>query len=78
MHKSGKSRIRRHLRMGLAAGVSGLGGAGIVLLGPAAAAVLGGGLLLAVVAFAWAVVFSVRDEPFQRLLALVKAFWRDR
>jgi hypothetical protein len=71
MHKSEKSGIRRRFRFVLAAAASGLGGAGIVLLGPAAAAVLGGILALAVV-------FSTRDEPFQRLLKLVKALWRDR
>jgi hypothetical protein len=78
MHKNGNSRTGRQFLMVLAAGVSGLGGAGIVLLGPAVSAVLGGALPLAVVGFAWAVVFSARDEPFRRLLKLVRAFWRER
>ena len=73
-----KEKLRRQIQVALAVGVSGLGGAGVVLLGPAAAGILGGMLLLAMLAFAWAVVFSSRDEPSQRLLELIRAFWRDR
>lgn len=52
-------------------------------LGSAAALVWLGfpllGLLpLAVVAVVAAVLFSSRDEPSQRLLELIRAFWRDR
>ena len=72
-----KETLRRQVRVVLAAGISGLGGAGMLLLGPAGA-VLGALLLLAVVGLAGAVVFSRRDEPIQRVLELIKALWRDR
>lgn len=72
-----KETVRRQVRLVLAAGVSGLGGAGMVLLGPAGV-VLGALLLLAVMGFAGAVVFSRREEPIQRVLKLIKAFLRDR
>ncbi len=58
MQKKEKPRIQLRFRLALAAGLSGLGGASVILLGPAAAALLSVLLLLAVVALAWAVVFS--------------------
>ncbi len=70
-----KEKVLRRFRVGLAAGVSGLGGAGIVVFGPVGVAVLVALVVLALVAFAWAVVFSPRDEPSQRLVELIKAFW---
>jgi hypothetical protein len=72
-----KETLRRRVRVVLAAGISGLGGAGMVLLGPAGL-VLGALFLLAVIMFACAVVFSRREEPIQRVLKLIKALWRDR
>jgi hypothetical protein len=72
-----KETVRRQFRVVLAAGVSGLGGVGVVLLGPAGL-VLGALFLLAVIVFAGAVVFSRREEPIQRVLKLIKALWRDR
>lgn len=71
-----KETLRRQVRLALAAGVSGLGGAGMVLLGPAGV-VLGALFLLAFFGFAGAVVFSRRDEPIQRVLKLIKAFLRN-
>jgi len=76
MQKKEKPRIQLRFRIALAAGLSGLGGAGMVLLGPAAAALLGVLLLLAIVALAWAAVFSTREEPSERLLRLIKALRR--
>ncbi|GAB1512235.1 hypothetical protein [Actinophytocola sp. KF-1] len=67
--------LRRGTRLVLA--ISGFGGAGMVLLGPASL-VLGALLLLALVVFAGAVVFSRREEPIQRVLKLIKALWRKR
>jgi len=75
MHK--KETLRRQVRVALAAGISALCGAGMMLLGPAGA-VLGALLLIALLGFAGAVVFSRRDEPIQRVLELIKALWRDR
>jgi hypothetical protein len=72
-----KETLRRQFRVVLAAGISGLGGAGMVMLGPAGL-ILGALFLLAVIVFAGAVVFSRRDEPIQRVLELIKALWRDR
>lgn len=72
-----KETLRRQVRVVLAAGISALGGAGMVLLGPAGVG-LGALLLLAVMVFAGAVVFSRREEPIQRVLKLIKALWRDR
>jgi hypothetical protein len=68
--------LRRRVRWLLTASVSGVGGAGMVLLGPVGATVLGGLLLLALLGLTSAVVFSPRDEPIQRLLDLIKALWR--
>lgn len=72
-----KETVRRQFRVVLAAGVSGLGGVGVVLLGPVGL-VLGALFLLAVIAVAGAVVFSRREEPIQRVLKLIKALRRDR
>ncbi len=72
-----KETLRRQIRVVIAAGMSGLGGAGMVLLGPVGL-VLGSLVLLAVMGFAGAVVFSRREEPIQRVLKLIKALWRDR
>jgi hypothetical protein len=57
--------------------VVGLGGAGLVALGPAGA-MIATVLLLVLVGFTGAVVFSRREEPIKRLLKLIKALWRDR
>jgi hypothetical protein len=73
-----KETLRRSFGFVVAAGASGLGGAGMILLGQAGAAVLGGLLLLALLAFTSAVIFSSRDEPSKRLRKLIKAFWRGR
>jgi hypothetical protein len=48
-----------------------------VLLGPVGL-VFGSLVLIAVMGFAGAVVFSRREEPIQRVLELIKALWRDR
>jgi hypothetical protein len=71
-----KEKVLRRFRVGLAAGVSCLGGAGVVLFGPAGVVILGASMGLVVVGFAWAVVFSPRDEPSRRLVKLIKAVWR--
>lgn len=73
-----KERLRRRFKVVLAAVSSTLGGAGMVSLGPAGAIVLGGLLILALLGLAWAVVFSPRDEPSQRLRELIEAFRRGR
>ena len=70
-----KETLRRQFRVVLAVG--GLGGAGMVVLGPAGV-VIGVVLVLVLLGFAVAVVFSRRDEPIQRVLKLIKALWRDR
>lgn len=67
--------FRTQFRLVLAAGISGLGGAGMVLLGRSGAVLIGGLVLLALLGLTSAVVFSSRDEPSQRLLKLIKAFW---
>lgn len=72
-----KETLRRQFRLVIAAGVSGLGGAGMALLGPVGL-VFGSLVLLALMGFAGAVVFSRREEPVQRVLKLIKALWRDR
>jgi hypothetical protein len=72
-----KETLRRQFRVGLAAGVSAFGGAGMVLLGLVGMA-LGVLLLVSVAGFAVAVVFSRREEPVQRVLELIRALWRDR
>jgi hypothetical protein len=50
----------------------------MILLGQTGAVVLGGLLLLALLVFTSAVIFSSRDEPSKRLRKLIKAFWRGR
>lgn len=72
-----KETLRRQFRVALAAGISGLSGVGMVLLGPAGV-LLGVLVLISMVGFAVAVVFSRREEPIQRVLKLIKALWRDR
>jgi hypothetical protein len=72
-----KETLRRQFRVVLTAGISGLGGVGLMLLGPAGL-VLGALFVVALVVFAGAVVFSRREEPIQRVLKLIKALWRDR
>jgi len=71
-----KETVRRQFRAWFIAGGGVLGGAGVFSFGPAAAMVLCGLLLLGLLVFAWAVVFSSRDEPAQRLQKLIKALWR--
>ena len=73
-----KETLRRQVRVVLAAGISGVGGAGMVLLGPVGLVLGTLLLLLAVLVFTVAVVFSRREEPIQRVLKLIKALWRDR
>jgi fumarate reductase subunit D len=74
MHK--KVRLRRRIRIALAAGVSGIGGTAVALLAPVGL-VLAVLLALGVLVFLGAAIFSRREEPIQRLLELIKALWRN-
>jgi hypothetical protein len=67
--------LRRRCRQVLAFGAGRLGGAEMMLLGRVGAVVLGVVVLLALLMLTAAVVFSRRDEPTQRLLALIRVFW---
>jgi hypothetical protein len=73
-----KERLRRQVKVALGAAGTVVGGVGMVSLGPVGAAVLGSLLLFALLGLAWAVVFSPRDEPAQRLRELIEAFRRKR
>lgn len=68
-----KDKVRRLV---VAAGATGIGGAGIVFAWETSAVVVGGVVLLAVLGVTSAAVFSSRPEPSQRLLELIRALWR--